>query len=156
MSLRDSIRNWLGVDGRIRDLLRTELAARSLPSATEVEELRNRIDALDKKLKMTMGSVQASSAQLMGLHTAVDQAKAGAGQAAQLATTAKTTAEATADGLEGVEEQLAVLMTRLAEPAAGAPKAPARAKAPAKSGAKAPAKPKAPKASPSSKTTKTR
>ncbi|MCB9678598.1 MAG: hypothetical protein H6737_26080 [Alphaproteobacteria bacterium] len=131
MALRDAIRNWLGVDGRIRDQLRKELAARSLPSATEVDELRKRVDDLEKKLKMTMGSVQASGAQLMGLHTAVDQAKAAAGQASQLATTAKTTAEATADGLEGVEEQLAALMTRIAEPAAPK-KAPAKPKAAAK------------------------
>ncbi len=121
MGIRDGIRNWLGVDGRIRDLLRAEFASRSLPQATEVEELRARVADLEKKLKMTMGTLQASSAQLMGLHSAVDQVKAQASQVGQVATTAKTTAEATADGLLGAEEQIAALMKNLA-----APKKPAR------------------------------
>jgi len=112
MALRDTIRNWLGVDGRIRDLLRTEFAARSLPSATEVEELRGRVDALDKKLKMTMGSVQASGAQLMGLHDAVDKARSQAAQANQLATSARSTAESAVDGVDSLEERLAALESK--------------------------------------------
>ena len=120
MGLRDTIRNWLGVDGRIRDLLRTEFAARSLPSATEVEELRARVDSLDKKLKMTMGSVQASGAQLMGLHDAVDKVRSQTAQATQLATTARSTAESAVDGVASVEERLAALESK------PAPKKPSR------------------------------
>lgn len=133
MGLRDQLRNWLGVDGRIRDLVRSELAARSLAQASEVEGLRQQVDTLteqveklDKKLKMTMGSVQASGAQLMGLHDAVDKARAQAAQASQHATTARSTAESTADGLEAVEAQLATLEQRV--PARKAPKAASKTK----------------------------
>lgn len=116
MAIRDTIRSWLGIDGRIRDLLRQELAARSLPSATEVQALRDRVDELEKKLgklekkhKMTIGTLQASSAQLMGVHDTLDGLKSAVAKATQQATTASTTAESVADGLEAVEEQLAAL-----------------------------------------------
>jgi uncharacterized coiled-coil DUF342 family protein len=114
MGLRERLRDWLGVDGRIRDLVRGELAARSLAQASEVEALREQVQAaearvasLEKKVKMTMGSVQASGAQLMGLHDALDKARAEAAQASQHATTARATAESVADGLEALEAQLA-------------------------------------------------
>ncbi len=121
MALRDRIRNWLGVDGRIRDVLRSELGSRSLAQASEVDALREQVEKLEKKLKMTMGSVQASGAQLMGLHDAIDKARAEAAKAGQHATTARTTAESTADGLEAVEEQLAALEERVGRPASKKP-----------------------------------
>lgn len=116
MAIRETIRSWLGIDGRIRDLLRQELGARSLASATEVQTLRERVDALekalaklDKKHKMTVGTLQASSAQLMGVHDSLDALKSAVAKASNQATTANNTAESVADGLEAVEEQLAAL-----------------------------------------------
>lgn len=111
--VRDAIRNWLGVDERIRDILRRELAARALPQASEVEELRQKVEALEKKLKMTMGSMQASGAQVMGLTNALDEVRKTTAQAAQNATTAKSTAESVADGLEAVEVKLERLMENI-------------------------------------------
>lgn len=112
--LRDAIRNWLGIDERIRDHLRREFAARATPpQASEVEALRQRVESLEKKLKMTMGSVQASGAQVMGLTNALDDVRKVTAQAAQNATTAKSTAESIADGLEAVEESVARLMENI-------------------------------------------
>lgn len=125
MSLRRRVLEWLDVDGRIRELIRADAAARATPSASEVDALRERVDAAEKKLKMTMGSVQASSTQLMALHDGVDAARSEAGQARQIATTARSTAESVAEGLEALEH-------RLSEPAA-----------PAAAPAKRPRKPKA-------------
>lgn len=124
MAIREHIRNWLGIDGTIRDAIRQEFATRSLPSATEVESLRStvqdlatRLDKLEKKQKMTMGTLQASSAQLMGVHATLDKLGPAVAKASQHATRASSTAESTADGLDVVEEQLAALMERLADKA---------------------------------------
>jgi chromosome segregation ATPase len=121
MAIRDTIRTWLGIDSSIREALRRELAARSLPSATEVESLRTQVAELeatvaklDKKVKMTMGSVQASTAQLMGVHQTLDALGPAVAKATQQATRANSTAESTADGLDGVEEQLAALLEKIA------------------------------------------
>lgn len=112
--LRQAIRNWLGVDERIRDVIRRELAARALPQASEVEALEKRVASLEKKMKMTMGSMQASGAQVMGVTNALDDVRRNTAQALQVATTAKSTAESAADGLEAVEEQIERLKENLA------------------------------------------
>ncbi len=94
--------------------LRSSLTGETELSESKRAEINSELADLEKKLKMTMGTLQASSAQLMGLHTAVDQVKAQTAQVGQIATTAKATAEASADGVLGVEEQVAALMQNLA------------------------------------------
>ena len=122
MALRSKIRSWLGIDDRIRDLIRESMAGRSVAQAsevetlrTQVEELSKQVEKLSKKLKMTMGSVQASTAELMGVHSKVDAVGPESKKALQQATIARNTAESTADGLEALEAQIAALSERLVE-----------------------------------------
>lgn len=121
MSFRERVRTWLGIDARVRDILRAELAGRPDPEPS-LQAMSERIDALEKKLKMTMGSVQASSTQLMSLHDAVDKARAQAAQATQQATTARATAEAVAEGLEALESRVAAPTATASKPAKRSPK----------------------------------
>lgn len=74
-----------------------------------------RMAKLEKKLNMAMGAVQAATAQIMALKKDLQETANAATKAGQQATTARSTAEATADGLTGVEEQLAALMEQLAD-----------------------------------------
>ena len=85
------------------------------------------IAKLEKKLNMAMGAIQAATAQIMSLKKDVQEVASTAAQAGQHATTARATAEATADGLNGVEEQLASLVEKLGTPSA-APAKKAKAK----------------------------
>ncbi len=138
MGIRSTVTGLI-LEGPIRDIVDQALAARSFLTASDlagiksaVDELRGggggsdtsaleaRIAALEselaslkKKQSMTMGAVQASTAQLMGVKTKADGAEATAAQANQHATSAKATAEAAADGVTGVEERLDKLMENM-------------------------------------------
>lgn len=95
-------------------------------------ELEARMAKLEKKLNMAMGAVQAATAQIMAVKKDLAETLKIAKQAAQHGTTARATAEATADGLNGVEEQLAKLIEQLgsvqAAPAKRTGKKPGRKK----------------------------
>ncbi len=113
MAFRDRIRSWLGVDQRIRALLRQELASRAFPQASEVQTLRERLDAMEKQLekiekkqKMVVGTVQAAGAEHARLHDAVESLHSTVAKANQRADAALRTAESVADGLESLEERL--------------------------------------------------
>lgn len=138
MGIRRSLANILlgppEVTGADLDRVATE-AARAGSSGVD-PEVDARMAKLEKKLNMAMGAVQAATAQIMSLKKDVEELAALSRQAGQHATTARSTADATADGLSGVEEQLAALVERLGQSDTG----PSKAKA-------APEKPKvAPKA----------
>lgn len=70
----------------------------------QVNELQAKVAKLDKRLSMTMGALQAATAQLTGLDQRASEALSTARQANQIATTARSTAESVAEGLEALEE----------------------------------------------------
>ena len=69
----------------------------------QVNELQAKVAKLDKRLSMTMGALQAATAQLTGLDSRTSEALSTARQANQIATTARSTAESVAEGLEALE-----------------------------------------------------
>ncbi|TNE89208.1 MAG: hypothetical protein EP330_12275 [Deltaproteobacteria bacterium] len=71
---------------------------------TQVNELEAKITKLEKRLSMTMGALQAATAQLTGLDKRTDEALSTARQASQLATTARSTAESVAEAIEALED----------------------------------------------------
>lgn len=72
----------------------------------DTDELKNRVAALEKKLQMAMGALQAATSQIV-------QAGSTAEQAQQRATSAQSTAESTSDGLTGLEDAFAALVERI-------------------------------------------
>ncbi len=107
----------------IREIVEQILAGRGYATSSEVDALRSsssngpdpklaaleeRVGSLEKKLNMAMGAVQASSATLMTVRAAADEAVTTAKQAHQLATTARATAEAAAEGVNALEERVAL------------------------------------------------
>ena len=67
--------------------------------------LEQRLAALEKKVGMVMGAVQAATADLVALREAAGEAR----QAMQQATSARSTAESAADGVSDLEDELAAL-----------------------------------------------
>lgn len=135
MGIRRNLINLLiGPPEVTRDDLRrvTEEAASTTTAQASGADpaLDEKFAKVEKKLNMAMGAVQAATAQIMSLKKDVEELSRTVGQASQQATTARSTAEAAADGLSGVEGQLAALVERLGQPAAQP--APAAAKAAAK------------------------
>ena len=119
MALRATIRSWLGIDERIRDVVRERLATAASAQdvaalQTRIDELATEVEKLSKKQKMTIGSVQAATSDLMGIHTLMDRMGPEAKKAIQQATIARNTAESTADGLEALESQVAALSESIA------------------------------------------
>jgi len=76
-------------------------------------DLEAEVAALKKKLNMTMGAIQASTASLMTTKATAEEAHQIATRADQRASSANIAAEAASDGVSGVEEQLAALVERL-------------------------------------------
>lgn len=91
-------------------------------------ELDARMAKLEKKLNMAMGAVQAATAQIMSLKKDLEEVANSAKQANQAATTARNTAESTADGLTGIEEQLAALVEQLGKAESPKPEKKAKTK----------------------------
>ncbi|HHO52687.1 MAG TPA: hypothetical protein ENK18_17895 [Deltaproteobacteria bacterium] len=106
------------------DLSPIEARLRSLEArSSELEALLERAAALEeaqgvleKQISMSMGAIQAATAQLVLSRDQVNQALNQAQQAAQRATTAQATAEAIADGVSGVESRLDALTARIEAP----------------------------------------
>lgn len=124
MGIRRSIANiLLGPPEVTADDLRQvrDAASASAPSEGSDSETDAKIAKLEKKLNMAMGAVQAATAQIMSLKKDVQELVAASSQASQTATTARATAESTADGLSGVEEQLAALIEKLGKAQEGTP-----------------------------------
>ncbi|MBA2319600.1 MAG: hypothetical protein H0V89_00480 [Deltaproteobacteria bacterium] len=108
----------------IQDIVDQVLSTRSFAMPSEVWELRTKVEhleaaqgapnraleeriaALEKKLSMALGAVQASSATLMQVRSVAEEALTSAKQAQQLATTARATAESAAEGVGALEERL--------------------------------------------------
>lgn len=67
---------------------------------TQVNDLEARLAKAEKRLSMTMGALQAATAQLTSLDQRTSEALSSARQATQIATTARSTAESVADALE--------------------------------------------------------
>lgn len=67
------------------------------PKAAADAELHVRIEKLEKKVSMTMGAVQAATADLMKLKAELEEARRRADQAMQRAESALSTAEAAAE-----------------------------------------------------------
>ena len=156
MGVRDRLSRLLSsplthvIEQEVRLTVDEALTHRHFVRATELAELRDEVEALrnasagdtekrlarvEKKLDMTMGALQAATAQLMALKSAVADARNAAHQAQQAATSAAATAESAIDGVEAAEGRLSGL-----EAAAPAKRKPAKKKAAAKR--KAPAKKK--------------
>lgn len=120
----------------LRRVTEEAVAATPTPAGAADPAADERYAKLEKKLNMAMGAVQAATAQIMSLKKDVEELSRSVGQASQQATTARSTAEAAADGISGVEAQLAALVENMGKPAA----APAAASAPARTG-KGPGRP---------------
>ncbi len=86
-------------DSRLVQIVEEALAARAFAGAAEVAALEARVAKLEKKLDMAMGAVNAATAQLMQVKSAVEEAGTLARQARQEATSARNTAESVAEGL---------------------------------------------------------
>jgi chromosome segregation ATPase len=88
--------------------LREEVTALKtrIQDTEDTDELKNRVAALEKKLQMAMGALQAATSQIV-------QAGSTAEQAQQRATSAQSTAESTSDGLTGLEDAFAALVERI-------------------------------------------
>lgn len=69
----------------------------------ELNVLTQKLAKVDKRLSMTMGALQAATAQLTGLDKRVADAVSTARQASQQATTARSTAESVAEALDELE-----------------------------------------------------
>lgn len=68
-------------------------------------------ESLEKRLSMTMGAIQAATAQLVQLREALAHTQNQAQQAMQRATSAQSAAETAADGVGTVEAELSSLRT---------------------------------------------
>jgi len=143
MGIRRTLSTILGRSGSgtsaadLRRMVEEAVAAQPRSASGDTSELDARLAKLDKKLNMSMGAVQAATAQIMALKKDVEQVLATANQATQHATTAKATAETAVEGIGGIEDQLAALKTQLAALQTDASAKPKRSTAKA---AKAPAK----------------
>jgi hypothetical protein len=83
------------------------------PAASELRALQEQIAAAKHELELVLGAVEAANAQLQDVKGVAEQALASARQAGQHSTTARATAEATADGLSSLEHKFAALIERL-------------------------------------------
>ena len=114
MGIRRGIVNFLIGPPEVTADDLAQIKQSSAPASTGADpELDARMAKLEKKLNMAMGAVQAATAQIMSLKKDVGEIANNAAQANQSATTARATAESTADGLTGLEEQLAALTEQL-------------------------------------------
>jgi chromosome segregation ATPase len=98
-----------------------------------LQHLETEVAALKKKLGMTMGTIQAATADLVALRKVADEAATSASQARQHATSALSTAESAADGVTALEDQVAALWKEVesSKPGASAKAAPPKRKKPA-------------------------
>lgn len=144
MGLRSSLSALLSnpagrlLDGDLHERIQDALAGLPLARASDLERLREEIDALreqpapsddrlaaleervtslEKRLSMAMGAVQAATAKLMELQQASEQAQATASRALQRATSASAAAESATDGISALEARL----EELDAPASAAP-----------------------------------
>ena len=92
-----------------------DMAGSSTGSAPtgDLADLQNQIEAAKQDLKMVLGALEAANKQLQEVKGLAEQALASARQAGQHSTTARATAEATADGLSSLENRFAALIERL-------------------------------------------
>lgn len=98
--------NAQAMSGAIRRLVREALAEQGTDTGSD---LSDRLAKLEKKLNMTTGAVQAATAQIMALKQDLAAVHSAANQAGQKATSATATAESAAEGVTGVEHELAQL-----------------------------------------------
>lgn len=78
-----------------------------IPDVDEaVSRLEDTRDELTRRLERVAGALQATSKQLASIANTADTLSARADQAFQVATTARATAEAAADGVTELEQQL--------------------------------------------------
>jgi hypothetical protein len=92
-----------------------DMAGSSTGSAPtgDLADLQHQIEAAKQDLKMVLGALEAANKQLQEVKGLAEQALASARQAGQHSTTARATAEATADGLSSLENRFAALIERL-------------------------------------------
>lgn len=84
------------------------------PAATvDLHGLQTQIETAKQELKMVLGAIEAANNQLHEIKGIAEQALASARQAGQHSTTARATAEASADGLSSLENRFAALIERL-------------------------------------------
>ena len=109
----EGVRNALGDEGVDVGTLERRVAALETTAAKRLDALEGRLEdleaadaRLDKRLSMAMGAIQAATAQLMQLREAVVQAQNQSQQAMQRATSALSTAETAAEGVDAVESKL--------------------------------------------------
>jgi len=93
-------------DERIAELEGRLGASRDDDRMTRLEE---EVAVLKRKLGMALGTIQATTADLVALRAMADDATTGASQARQHATSALSTAESAADGITALEDQVATL-----------------------------------------------
>lgn len=100
----------MGLRARIGSLIFRPVVDEALHGYARADEvadgrrdLEARVAALEKKLGMVMGALQATTADLVALREASTLAK----QAMQQARSAQSTAESAADGVTALEDQLA-------------------------------------------------
>jgi hypothetical protein len=91
-AVADLIRSW------IREPPEPPPAPPPVPAPATDATLVERLDKLEKKLSMTMGAMQAASAEITRLKGEVDEAKRRADQAVSRAESALATAESAAEG----------------------------------------------------------
>ncbi len=102
MGIRRRVASWLDLDGPLNARI-AELEADLEASRQQRSELTGRLDKVEKRLGMAMGAIQASTAQIMGVKGAAEEAGAEAKKAMQQASSALATAEAAADGVAALE-----------------------------------------------------
>ncbi|MCB9683919.1 MAG: hypothetical protein H6738_01805 [Alphaproteobacteria bacterium] len=105
MPVRDALSSLLSraVERRVREWIRDANAA----DDARIAELEGEIEKLKKKLSMTQGAIQASTAELMKLKGAADESRNVAQQAMQRATSALAAAESATEGVTALELHLA-------------------------------------------------
>lgn len=124
-------------DEHIREVVEQLLAARAYVGASDVRALERRLEALagapadtgrldaleeriaalEKKISMAMGAVQAGTAQIMSVRRTAEEAAAGVGKAQQAASSALATSESAADGINELEIRLEALESAASAPA---------------------------------------
>lgn len=126
-SVERKVREWIDAATRRQDeelqQLRAELGRLDRTPAAAPAADAERLEKLEKKLSMTMGAIQAASAQILQLKEEAEQARNLAQQAMQRASSAQATAEAAAEGISALEDRLEAAPAPVVSATAAAPAA---------------------------------